>query len=257
MVRLTLETDRLSMKSAYEVRLELARQEKEKVIEALDALKNEVSRLKDENALLELRTRNDPERIKLLDELATLKHLVASKEPLQEDNSALLSKVKSLEGQVQLLCVENANLKEGQLKALEDKKRSGSDLYLGREPTTINLIKRLDVHDTSALHSYERELISLREQLCTIRVDAYADRQTADRCKKERDEAVMKTKDAQESKQAMVRAVEGLQTQVGDLMAKISELEGLYEQAGLDVQEMQDQIRAKEQEIRRLQDCYK
>jgi len=41
----------------------------------------------------------------------------------------LFQKIKSLEGQVQLLCIENANLKEGQKKAIEDSLKSGPELY--------------------------------------------------------------------------------------------------------------------------------
>jgi hypothetical protein len=67
MVRLTLETDRLSLKSAYEVRIELLTQEKDKVQQACELLKGENAKLKNENALLTLQVQNDPEKIRLLD----------------------------------------------------------------------------------------------------------------------------------------------------------------------------------------------
>lgn len=72
-----------------------------------------MQRLEDDCKLLEFRVQNDPEKIKLLDQIARLEAEAAPKANLKTENEALFSKIQSLNGQIELLCIENSNLKEG------------------------------------------------------------------------------------------------------------------------------------------------
>ena len=67
MVRLTLETDCLSLKSSFEVRIELLCQEKLQLQQAIELLKDQVQRVEDDCRLLEFKAKNDPEKAKLID----------------------------------------------------------------------------------------------------------------------------------------------------------------------------------------------
>ena len=60
--RLTAETDKMSMKSACDVRIELLTKEKEAVILQSEELKDMLQKLKDDMALERIKIQSDPEK---------------------------------------------------------------------------------------------------------------------------------------------------------------------------------------------------
>ena len=60
--RLTAETDKMSMKSACDVRLELLTKEKEALVIQAEELKDMVQKLKDDIALEKIKFQSDPEK---------------------------------------------------------------------------------------------------------------------------------------------------------------------------------------------------
>ena len=63
--RLTAETDKMSMKSACDVRLELLIKEKEALVIQSEEYKDMVQKLKDDIALEKIKFQSDPEKEKL------------------------------------------------------------------------------------------------------------------------------------------------------------------------------------------------
>jgi len=66
--------------------------------QALELLRNKVTKLEDEAKFNDFKVQNDPEKARLVDEVARLETEVAGKIPLHAENEALYSKVRFLTG---------------------------------------------------------------------------------------------------------------------------------------------------------------
>ena len=60
--RLTAQTDKMSVKSAYDVRLEIITKEKDVLIGEIESYKDQMARLGDEVQLLKVQQETDPEK---------------------------------------------------------------------------------------------------------------------------------------------------------------------------------------------------
>ena len=60
--RLTAQTDKMSVKSAYDVRLEIIAKEKDVLIGEIESYKDQMARLGDEVQLLKVQQETDPEK---------------------------------------------------------------------------------------------------------------------------------------------------------------------------------------------------
>ena len=71
--------------------------------------------------MFEMEKAHDPEKQKLVEEIMRLEGDNVTKNNLKLENEALFARMQGLKGQIELLCTENHNLKEGQKKAFEEK----------------------------------------------------------------------------------------------------------------------------------------
>jgi len=80
-----------------------------------------------------------------------------------------------------------------------------------KQSNTVELISRLDREAMSRdnadshiekLATYEKELVDLREQLVSLRVSAYEDRQLCEKQKREKEEVLARFKELQDVKQS-------------------------------------------------------
>ena len=128
--RLAAETDKMSMKSACEVRIELLVKEKEALILQMEEFKDIIQRQKDDMALEKIRHETDPEKESLKQQLKVLEQDQDTKESLREENQALYEKIQTLNAKINIVVTENTNLKEGQKKAIEEASKDRPDTTL-------------------------------------------------------------------------------------------------------------------------------
>ena len=84
--RLAAETDKMSMKSSCEVRIELLVKEKEQLIIQMEEFKDIIQRQKDDMALQKIKNETDPEKESLRQQLKVYEQEQDTKEKLREEN---------------------------------------------------------------------------------------------------------------------------------------------------------------------------
>ena len=129
--RLTAQTDKMSVKSAYDVRLEIITKEKDVLIGEIESYKDQMARLGDEVQLLKVQQETDPEKEALRQQIISLEADQESKQKLREENQALYEKTQTLNAKINLLVTENHNLREGQLEAIAaaEKSRTAPSMF--------------------------------------------------------------------------------------------------------------------------------
>ena len=145
--RLTAETDKMSMKSACDVRLELLTKEKEALVIQAEELKDMVQKLKDDIALEKIKFQSDPEKENLKQRIKELELDQETKAKLREESQALYEKVQTLNAKVNMLVTENHNLKEGQRKVIEDASKNEPQprLYFSDQKTSQSRERQIEL----------------------------------------------------------------------------------------------------------------
>ena len=116
--RLTAQTEKMSVKSACDVRIEILIKEKEVLVEEIEGYKDKLVKAQDEVKLAKIEKETDPEKELLRQEIQKLQADQESKQKLRDENLAMFEKVQTLNAKINMLVTENHTLKEGQLEAI-------------------------------------------------------------------------------------------------------------------------------------------
>lgn len=111
--RLTAQTEKMSIKSACDVRIEILVKEKEVLLNEIEAFKDKLARASDDLQLAKIAMATDPEKESLRQQLIEVRSDKETKQELREESQALYEKIKTLNAKINLLVTENHHLKDG------------------------------------------------------------------------------------------------------------------------------------------------
>lgn len=133
--RLTAQTEKMSVKSACDVRIEILVKEKEVLIDEIEAFKDRLAMAADDLQLAKIAKATDPEKESLRQQIIGLQADSESKQKLREENQALYEKMQTLNAKINLLVTENHHLKDGQREAIAEasKPRRAPELFFKQD----------------------------------------------------------------------------------------------------------------------------